>query len=217
MFLGNIYTTTFSLTENPISEKGMWINGGTTGLDWGNVQTTSGKVFGVSLPSQYGDPTAILTGTWNSDQQVQATVKIDTSQSACCHEVELRLRGTITAHSITGYEINCSVSNSSPYVQIVRWNGPRSNFTYVSTNDSTGCANGDVFKATISGSTITVSKNGTQILQGTDSTYRSGSPGIGFYDNQDSNWNYFGFSNFTATDLTSTQGPPPTGLTATVN
>src|SRR5258705_8339267 len=40
-------------------------------------------------------------------------------------EVELRLRTTVTNHSITGYEINfrCT-SDASRYVQIVRWNGP---------------------------------------------------------------------------------------------
>jgi hypothetical protein len=33
------YSTTFPLTENPISEGGSWTNGGATGLDWANVQT----------------------------------------------------------------------------------------------------------------------------------------------------------------------------------
>jgi hypothetical protein len=217
----NSYSTNFPLTENPISESGRWTNGGLLGIDWGNVQTVPGQAFGVSLSSTYADPTAVLTGTWGPDQQAQATVKINSSQPSCCHEVELRLRTTISAHSITGYEINCSVSSSNPYLQIVRWNGPLNSFTYVnaSGNGAVGCANGDVLKATIAGSTITVYKNGTQILQGTDSTFTSGNPGIGFYDNPDANWNYFGFSSFSASDsATTTQGPPPpTGLKATVN
>ena len=31
------YSTTFPLTENPISEGGSWTNGGATGLGWANV------------------------------------------------------------------------------------------------------------------------------------------------------------------------------------
>ena len=47
------------------------------------------------------------------------------SASSVFEEVELRLRTTITPHSITGYEVNCSVSTNSSnnYLQIVRWNG----------------------------------------------------------------------------------------------
>jgi hypothetical protein len=39
--------------------------------------------------------------------------------------------------------------------------------------------------------------------------WTSGSPGIGFYDNQDNNWNRFGFSSFTAQNL----GAAPTAPT----
>ena len=41
------YSTTFPLTENPISEGGSWTNGGATGLGWANVQTTPGLSFGT--------------------------------------------------------------------------------------------------------------------------------------------------------------------------
>ena len=41
-------------------------------------------------------------------------------------EVDIRLRTTIKAHSITGYEVNASVSTypSNFYITVVRWNGP---------------------------------------------------------------------------------------------
>ena len=42
------YTTNFPLTENPISEAGNWINGGTVGLDWTNVSTTPGLASAAS-------------------------------------------------------------------------------------------------------------------------------------------------------------------------
>ena len=207
------YSTNFTGTENPMDEiSGAWINGQATGIDWGDVAKIPGLAYGPSLQDQYADPTAVLTGTWASDQQAQATVKINGSLSGT-HEVELRLRTTITSHSITGYEINCAAAGG-PYVQIVRWNGPINNFTYVNTTGSTGCANGDVLKATMIGNTITVYKAARQVLQGTDSTYTSGAPGIGFYDNRDSNWTSFGFSSFSASNVSGSDTTPPSTPTS---
>jgi hypothetical protein len=34
------YTTSFPVTENPISEGGKWISGRAVGLDWTDVRTT---------------------------------------------------------------------------------------------------------------------------------------------------------------------------------
>ena len=200
------YSTSFSLTENPISESGKWINGAATGLDWTNVRTTPGLAFGTETGSiNYNDATAVLAGTWGPTQTAQATVAVSSasSTSGVFEEVELRLRTTIAAHSITGYEINCSVSTASGqnYVQIVRWNGPLGSFTLLDSRANGPCVNGDILKATSSGSTITVYRNGTSLFSVTDSTYTAGSPGIGFYvqgaSGLDSN---YGFSNYTATD-----------------
>lgn len=212
------YSTNFSATENPISEGGVWINGEATGIDWGNVGTIPGLAYGTSLKTQFADPTAVLAGTWASDQEAQGTVEINGFVSGGPHEVELRLNTTITAHSITGYEILFSVNPIDPYIQIVRWNGALNDFTYlnvVSNGVSMGVADGDVVKATHIGNTITVYKNGTQVLQATDSTYSTGSPGIGFYDSVDSNWTGFGFSRFSATNVGDTT-PPGASISSTV-
>lgn len=199
---GAAYTTNFPLTENPISEGGNWINGGTVGLDWNNCRTTTGFAFGTQPGTvQFDDSTCVVSGSWGPNQTAQGTVHIVASDSTTFEEVEVRLRTTITAHSITGYEINCSVKPGNPYMQIVRWNGPLGSFTLLDAR-TVGCANGDVFKATIVGTTITAYKNGTQIFQVTDSTYASGMPGMGFYiESGSSSTNAdFGFSSFTATD-----------------
>ena len=103
------YTTNFPLTESPISEGGNWINGGTTGLDWGNVHTTGGTAEGVGPASAaYSDPTAVLAGSWGPNQTVTATVYSngveDKPAQGYDKEVEIRLRTSISAHSITGYE-----------------------------------------------------------------------------------------------------------------
>jgi chitodextrinase len=218
---GNSYTTNFPLTENPISEGGKWINGKVSGLDWANVRTTPGFAFGTETDTvDYDDSTAILAGTWGANQMAQAQIHVVSQSSNIFEEVEIRLRTSISAHSITGYEINCSVVPSNPYNQIVRWNGPLGSFTQL-TGSSTGCADGDVLEATIVGSTITAYKNGVQLSQYTDSTFSSGSPGMGFYiqggsASQESN---YGFSNFTASDGSTPDTIPPstpTNLAANV-
>jgi chitodextrinase len=208
------YTTNFPLTENPISENDNWINGKATGLDWSDVQTTSGLAFGTQTGSNgYDDSTAVLAGSWGPNQTAQATVHTVNQNSGIYEEVELRLRTTVAAHNITGYEINyrCT-SDGSQYITIVRWNGALGNFTYVNTlTGGPGLHNGDVVEATIVGSTITAYLNGTQMLQGTDSTFTSGSPGIGFFLQGGSAAadGDFGFTTYMASDGTTNDKTPP--------
>ena len=223
------YSTNFPGTENPISEGGKWIGGShagasiwhggsvwTRGRLWGDVQTVPGLAFGASEPTEFGDPTAILSGSWGPTQTVEATVKVNEVPTGhCCHEVELRLRTTITPYSVTGYEAYCSVASDFPYCHIARWNGPNGSYWNFETTSSTAyLVNGDVIKATAIGTNptiITLYKNGEQILQATDTgaagggfrafgPWTSGSPGIGFFDNHDDHWNFFGLSSFSATD-----------------
>jgi hypothetical protein len=221
------YTTNFPLTENPISEGGKWIVGSAAGGNlWGAVQTTPGLAFGVSEPTQFGDPTAVLTGTWSPDQSAQATVKINSAPSGtcACHELEVRLRSAISTNRITGYEAYCSVQPGAPYCHIASWGGP--NGAYVNMDSSTPqiyLKNGDVLKGTVTGTNpviITLYVNGSQVMQVQDTgnftfsdgrkygPWLSGNPGIGFYDSQDNNWSSFGFSSFTAQNLGTTTPAP---------
>ena len=193
---GNTYTTNFPLTENPISENGKWINGKTTGLDWANVTTTPGKAIGTESGSNgYDDSTAILAGTWGPDQTAQATVF---AAQGFHGEVELRLRSSISAHQNSGYEINFS----GGYCQVVRWEGALGDFTMLANNTGASVQNGDVVKASIVGSEISVYINGNKVNDVIDSTYKSGAPGIGFFNAGSSNSpnSDYGFTNFTASD-----------------
>lgn len=204
---GHKYSTAFQSTEDPISEGGEWINGGARGLDWHDCQTTGGSPGRASGTEpgtvNYDDSTCVLAGTWAQNQSAQATVKVG-SLAANTDEVELRLNTTITPHSITGYEINCSLVSLTPYLQIVRWDGTFGNFLVLKTV-AVSCSEGDTLTAVRSGATITVSKNGVVEATVTDSTYTNGSPGMGFYI---SNLNGtaaaanagFGFSLFSASD-----------------
>jgi hypothetical protein len=225
----HFYNTTFPHAENPISEDGRWVGGDSAGTRlwkggrfstgyrlWGDVQTGHGVAYGVDEPTQFGDPTAILAGTWGSSQKVTARVRVNkVPTSNCCHEVELRLRTTISSKNITGYEAYCSVMPDHPYCHIARWNGPNGSYWNLETGTSvTYLADGDVIKATATGTNPTVIilfKNGAEILKATDTgaagggfgpygPWTTGNPGIGFFNNYDRNWEYFGFSSFSATD-----------------
>ena len=208
------YTSTFPLTENPISEGGHWINGATVGLDWQNVQTSSGRAYGTQTGSsgQFDDSVAVLTGTWGPDQTVEGMAFTRNDGIGVGNEeVEIRLRTSVSPHVCTGYEINFSTakgSSTASYIQIVRWNGALGDFTYLNAIGGIlyGVSNGDVLKATITGTSpaiITAYLNGRPVLQATDpNPFTSGSPGIGFWNSsglQSVNSDY-GFRNFFATD-----------------
>jgi hypothetical protein len=219
----NSYFTAFPKTENPISEGNRWIVPGSTATQWGNVQTNGTMAFGVSLPTSFGDPTALLSGTWGPDQTAQGTIVVNTIPAL--GEVELRLRMTISASDIRGYELLCPTQNTPGYgVQIVRWNGPNGQFVYLPQTGNTAahqCVNGDLIKATVTGTnpvTLNYYLNGSLFTSATDNgsaysgpggaagPWTTGSPGIGFFDNQDNLWSRFGMDNFSASDGSSSVG-----------
>jgi hypothetical protein len=192
------YSTSFTLTENPISEGGAWSN---NGLDWTTVQTENGYAHGTQPGTgAYTDSYAHLSG-FTADQEAQAVVFHDPSKTGGTQEVELLLRWTDSAHVARGYE--CNFSYGGGYAQIVRWNGPLSDFTYL-TQVSLGRAlmTGDVVKAQIVGNVITIFFNGNQINQAIDSTWTTGQPGMAFWKGSSSGPNTaLGFSSYTATSL----------------
>ena len=227
---GNSYSTMFPATENPISQSGAWISGHAAGTNssggcppaggsnycFADVKTiggTPGKAEGTIVNSgcngegtDCNDSTAVLTGTWGPVQTVQGTIYTDVPSSGF-DEVELRLLTTISAGSITGYEITCGIASSgSNYFSVARWNGPLGNYTSLGGNNSAGCTNGDVIKATVDANgVITLYKQAggvgsfVQEFTVTDTTFRTGSPGIGFFTFS-GNVADFGLTNFSATD-----------------
>jgi len=191
------YTTSFTQTEDPISEGGRWIGGKTVGLDWGNVSTTPGYAIGTAGPKRFADSVALLTGTWGPDQTVEEVVrKVATRRGP---EVSIRLRSSLGPHQCNGYEISNSLLNDdTAYLIIVRWNGPLADFSYLvdAHGKQYGVTTGDVVKATIVGNVITAYKNGVELAQAKDSTFKTGQPGFGF--NEGNNGDY-GITRFTVT------------------
>ena len=213
--IGGDYSTTFPLTENPISEGGVWTNGLAVGLDWTNVRTTPGLVFGTQTGAGgYNDSLAVLQGTWSPDQSASATVHTVNQQSGnVFEEVELLLRFKITPHTARGYEMNYSCrQDGRQYVQIVRWNGALGDWTLLDARSGPGLKNGDQVKATIVGSTITTYINNVAIFSVTDTTFTDGNPGLGFFLQGASGLNAdYGFTSYTASGLLSPTRPDFTG------
>ena len=127
------------------------------------MSTTPGLAIGHQSGTSYTDGTALLTGSWGSNQTVEAVVHAVNPKDSCYQEVELRLRSSLTPHSCTGYEISFKATKTSgAYLIIVRWNGALGDFTYLvnTTGAQYGVTEGDVVKATIVGNVITAYLNG---------------------------------------------------------
>jgi hypothetical protein len=187
--------------ENPISEGGVWLH---TPNSWTNLATiTTGVNHCVGTQSGSSghddDSYAYLSSSKfnHSNYQVTATIYRDPtgSYTGGNSEVELHLRMSDDASNARVYECTFGFDNSNAgYNDIVRWNGPLDNFTFLNqqnTAPNAAPATGDQIRATISGSTITtyinyaVANGGnglwTQLAQVTDSTYTTGQPGIGMW------------------------------------
>lgn len=203
------YSTIFTAAENPISQGSRWYNGADDGIDWCNVQTSVGSVWGVGpCPVSYADPTAVLKGNWGPNQTVTARARIGRTSSSYYQEIELRLRTMIRPHNISGYEVNFGVSHA--YLEIVRWNGRLADFTYLGPTCTypsvcgrvTGfqIRNGDLAKATIHGSVISVYVNGVLRATATDHTFKGGNPGVGYNFGCGGTYANFAWENFSASD-----------------
>ena len=141
---------------------------------------------------------AYLSG-FPANQSAEAVIYLNDDGSSGNKEVELLLRWSDSANSARGYEI--LLNHRGAYAQIVRWNGPYGDFTYIGWATPPAPKTGDVFSAKIVGNVITAYLNGVQIMQATDSTWADGQPGVGFYVDSGGSNTAFGFSSFAAKGL----------------
>jgi len=198
-----LYTTNFPWAENVISEGGRWINGGSGGVKWNDVSTTVGMAFGSTTVSGYDDDIAIITGGFAANQWVQATVSRASGYwPGVSHEIELLLNFQISPNDARGYEVLWDAAGA---LNIVRWNGPLGDYTPLldTSGPNVGAAvDGDVLRAEISNGVIKVFKNGSLLLTGPqDSTFTTGSPGIGFWPLPGSTPSMYGWKSFSAGNL----------------
>lgn len=200
------YSTSFPLTENPISEGGTWISGGinpprtdaqTAGHAYGTMTSFDGTNFDDSI--------AILSRVYPNNQWVQGVIWNASAPSNM--EIELVLRGNLTSSNNTGYELDIL---DSGVVSWVSWNGPDNTFTLLAqTTIGTSINDGDVWYGQIVGTVLSAKCNGVTVAALTYDTtsdavkIASGSPGMGFWNNTGSSTNSpkFGWKSFSAGSL----------------
>lgn len=192
---GADFFTDFPATEDPISQGGIWINGGTNGLNWQDCETTPGKCFATNFASatsqgnEFDDPICHLRTSYrvfNNNHFSQGVVSRAPGYSPNTeHENELWVCANgETPHVWTGYEILWAHNGESA---VVRWNGPPfaddpNAFTQLGAIVDIGAAvDGDVLRAERSGNDIIVYKNGVLKYTRTDATWIGGQPGMGFW------------------------------------
>ena len=192
------YATDFNLTESPISEGGVWTH---LGLDWTQVKTGSGRAFGTQSGGGYNDSYAHLSG-FPPDVEVTTVIYLDPSIVANYNEAEIHLRWSDSAHVARGYE--CNLNYQGSYAEIVRWNGPLGDYTFIGGGQGAGGGhapvNGSVFKARIQGNIITTYLDGV-LLQTADITavrsgaiWTDGNPGMGFYNGDSGKYGFQSYS-----------------------
>jgi hypothetical protein len=209
----NVFFTNFPATENPISQGGAFAPGAQASPRT-NAQSTPGKAYGTMFQTSggtdYEDSCAILTLPFSNNQYAYATVGNISNIPGL--EVEILLRGTISAGFVQCYEIDFVIEQGG-FINITDWKGsPTSLDILASTFGGAGITynDGDVLYADIVGTLITVKINGTTMLTCDTSTFpgsnypiTSGSPGISFWNQTGdiTNSPKFYFKNFTAGNL----------------
>lgn len=216
------FTTSFTSTENPINQGGIWVRGFSEGGSWTDPQTganssNTGQIaFGTQVPSSgFTDSIAHLKG-FASNHWVEGT-----SFNAVVGEnieVEHLLHFAITSGNARGYEVDFVVlSGNTIKIDLVRWNGTLGSFTVlnggVSVVASADASTGTVFRSQILNNVITCTRNGTNLftydLQANfvadgSILWSDGQPGMGFWDGSLVNAadrNMFGWSVLTASDV----------------
>ena len=197
---GRSYSTSFPLVENPISEGGAWSHAATA---WKTIRTTGGRAHAVAYTDAYDDAYAILSG-FPPNVQAEATIY----KNGPGYETELLLRMAHTANSVRGYE--CLFNVDGRGVALVRWNGPRGDFTFLRLSVYAGspvAVTGDKIRASIVGSLIRLwhipVKTGIPALiaAASDSTFADGQPGIAFYAHAPVVLTDFGFSDYSVVSI----------------
>jgi hypothetical protein len=185
------YDTLFPLTQNPLSEGGQFVNGGTDGVSWADMRSDGVHGYGTQVthadPPTYDDSHAHLIG-YRPNHWCEGTLYINGSTTGL--EANLFIRQQITANNSRGWEINLYLGG--PALHIVRWEGALASFTDLTPSGiTTNCVftNGAVWYAEVIGSTLTVMCNGVivhqrDLTQDAGNYWATGNPGLGHYATQ---------------------------------
>lgn len=192
------YTTSWPATENPISQGGgIWTQGGTTGLDWQDIQSEAGSpgtVYSTATAgdgAHFNDCVGLIQGRFNPVRHyIRAIYRRDAGYTPPNgQEVELLLGGTIIANSIKLYELDILFGGPD----LARWNGPIDSFADMKANITSGGVGGPLsdgddvrgeFTIVAGNPSISMFVNTAPYVTFVDTSggkIVSGSPGIGFF------------------------------------
>lgn len=175
------FATTFETTEAQISEGGAWIKSPNL---WRPVKTELGVAHASGFNAGYDDSYSLMAQPFGPDQTVEVVLEVgsapfDRNQS---HEILLMLRMGDDASNARGYE--CQFNFAGGW-DILRWNGPMGSWSPINLTWSSywgqDLKTGDVLKCSVVGNVITAYINNVMMLQGNDSLFTSGQPGLGFF------------------------------------
>lgn len=189
------FSTAFPGTENPLSQSGAW----RTAVNfYKQPQTTPGKCFGNGTTDDFDDALAqLLSPSFGAgDYEITATIFRQGGYSpGVSHEVGLYLDLFVDNSNpsntlVSGFEMLFPYDSSS--FQIFQWLGVNhsypDNFNQLSPSAQNGgldnVLHGDVLKAKLQGTNITITQNGSvKYTLGGITRSGSGGPGMGFYVN----------------------------------
>lgn len=201
--VNGFFTTTFSGSGNLVSVQPGWQGGASAGLDWTDPTLSSGVAYSSQTSSPrappFDDSIALRIGeTYTADQYSEITIARNSPSGE--HEVECFTRGTMSAHSMTGYETDIIMDSG---VILVSWQGAINNYVPLTTTITTNCTwnNGDKYRTSWVGSNCTVTCNGNTVLTISDTQWASGKPGMGLWVDLGSSAPGFGISAFTASNI----------------
>ncbi len=189
------FSTSFPGTEDPLSQSAAW----RTAVNFYKApETTPGKCFSNGVTDNFDDALAQLVSPsfGAGDYEITATIFRQGGYSpGVSHEVGLYLDLFVDNDNpsntlVSGFEMLFPYDSTS--FQIFQWLGVNhsfpDNFTQLSPSAQNGglanVQNGDILKARLQGSNITVTQNGVvkYTLAGITRS-GSGGPGMGFYVN----------------------------------
>jgi hypothetical protein len=208
------HSTTFPLTENPISEGGAW-TGGDIFIGRTDVQTGNGNVYGTMINfdgANYMDSCAHLQG-FGANHSITATIYNNGATNGL--EIELLLRADITSQHSFAYELDCYwTGHGIALVRLDQTTANRNAFAILRNYvpNETPFNNGDQVYGSIVGTVITCRYKRTGGSWSTIFTYdtapngtkhSTGNPGVGFWNETGSSANNgkFAFSDFLAQTL----------------
>lgn len=194
-------SSTFTGTENPLSESGVWV---ATSAYWGAVR----KANGLAVVNTGGDSARRYTGvTFAADHYSEITLaSVPSGGLLYFHYCMARMNATAGCYLVTtaadvGPNIIqlYNISNAGAFTQIGTDITTPSNF-----------AANDVMRLEVVGTGLTVKWNGATLRTATDSTWASGQPSTGGWA-QNSSSNVPFTASWNAADIVTAGGPlPPT-------